>query len=133
MPTITIHVPDEIAAYEHDLRYFFETMARKLHVNRHKGTSKDLDVLLLMEMAHEEIREMYSAVIEGNSQFDPPVEAVDAANMMFLAASAIWQMTRQEYDHMTQQAKAGRTKKKPTRATGEEPSPQGDLFVAGGV
>jgi hypothetical protein len=97
MTLMLIHLPAEMSPYEHDLSYFFETMVRKLHVNRHKGTSKDLDVPGMVRSIRRELREFEEALKRGD-QFAAPVEAADIANFAFLLSAAIWQMTRVEFD-----------------------------------
>lgn len=99
MAKIEVDIPDEIAAYAPDLRYFFETMVRKLHVNRHKGTSKELHLPTMHNYLQREVRELQEA-LRGPSQFEPTVEAADVANMAFLISSATWHMTRKEFDEL---------------------------------
>lgn len=94
---LQIPLPTEMAPYKADLEYFFQTMVRKLHVNRHKGTSKELSVSTLMVGIQRELRELEQA-IDKEGQFDAPLEAADIANFSFLIASTIWHMTREDFE-----------------------------------
>lgn len=93
-----IHLPDEIAHYEGDLRYFFDTMVRKLYWNRHKGFADGCSIGGLTNGATNEINEFVQAIGDGEPQPAAYAEAADAANMMFLAALLVSRMTRDEYD-----------------------------------
>lgn len=99
MAEFKVYVPDEIKDYAPDLEYFVSTMVRKLHTNRHKGTSSDLDPNFMLTLAQKEHEEAEKA-LDNEGQFEFGVECVDAANMYFLAARGAWQMTRKEYEEL---------------------------------
>jgi len=99
MTNIQVHIPEALAPYAADLQYFFSTMVMKLHVNRHKGTSKSFDVPKLVAMMKQEIEEMRKAFAE-EGQFDVPLEAVDIANFAFLVACTTWNMTREDFEQV---------------------------------
>lgn len=97
MGKITIPVPAEMAEYEDDLRYFFETMVRKLFTNRAKGFNKSFDMNALIGGMRGEILEIEKALDE-EGQFDVAVEAADAANFAFLIGLASLHMTRGQFE-----------------------------------
>lgn len=97
MPDVTIHLPEEMRDYATDLQYFVNTMVRKLHTNRHKGTSKKLPLSIALKLARAEIKEAKQALKE-QGQFEFSVECVDVANFAFLAARSAWDMTRVEFE-----------------------------------
>ena len=80
-----IHVPDEIAHYEPDLRYVFETMVRKLYVNRHKGFADGVGFMQALGLIHNEVAELETALLT-ESQMAFFGEAVDVANTGLIAA-----------------------------------------------
>lgn len=94
---LIIPLPIEMEPYRADLGYFFQTMVRKLHVNRHKGTSNTLSLDALFEGLQGEIAELEVAVAR-EGQFDAPLEAADVANFGFLIAQTIWHMTREQWE-----------------------------------
>jgi len=94
---LQVHLPHEMEEYRGDLEYFFNTMVRKLHVNRHKGVSKELDINEQIGKMRKEIEEIEEA-LKNESQFDAPVEAADVANHAFLFAASVWHMTRKEFE-----------------------------------
>lgn len=97
MPTIEVYVPDEMVEFAPDLQYFFNTMVRKLHVNRHKGVGKAHDLKMLIGGIKVETAELEKA-IDQEGQFDAPLEAADVANFGFLVARSMWHMTREEFE-----------------------------------
>jgi hypothetical protein len=96
MPKIAVSIPEDMAPYADELQYFVETMVRKLHCNRHKGYTKDMNPIQMMELATQEIEEANRA----KGQFEFFVECADTANMAFLAAMCAIEMTRSEFDAM---------------------------------
>lgn len=96
MPKVTVNLPDDMSPYADELQYFVETMIRKLHCNRHKGYTKDMNPMRLMDLAVREIKEAHDA----KGQFEFFVECADTANMAFLAAMCAIEMTRSEFDAM---------------------------------
>lgn len=97
MTSLHVPIPAEMEPYRDDLEYFFATMVRKLHVNRHRGVSNDAPLLGLIQGLEGEVREVKKALDE-ESQFDTPLELADVANFAFLMSRTIWHMTRVDYD-----------------------------------
>lgn len=97
MPRISIDIPEEMVPYAGDLEYFMATMVRKLHTNRHKGTSANLHLGRMMVLCELEIEEAIKAR-QTQGQFEFGVECADIANFAFLAARSGWNMTREEYE-----------------------------------
>lgn len=97
MSDLRVALPPEMEPYRSDLEYFFATMVRKLHTNRHKGTGVDLNPKDMLKGAHVELCEAKAALHE-EGQFEFGVECVDVANFMFLAARAAWHLTREDYE-----------------------------------
>lgn len=108
MTSLNVPIPEEMEPYRDDLEYFFVTMVRKLHVNRHKGTSKDTSLGRLMQGLDAERAEVNKA-LHNEGQFDVPLELADVANFAFLASRTIWHMTRQEYDETRMAMKTPRS------------------------
>jgi hypothetical protein len=96
---LTVPLTPELEPFRDDLEYFMRTMVRKLHVNRHKGFSEKMSVIDLLTATEQEYFELRAAVKE-ESQFETALEAVDVANMAFLVALKVWQMTKSEYKEM---------------------------------
>lgn len=96
---LRVPLPEELEPFRADLEYFFSTMVRKLHVNRHKGTSKELHIGALVQAIRAETDELDKA-IKNEGQFDAPLEACDVANFAFLTSMTIWHMTRAEFEKM---------------------------------
>lgn len=94
---ITINAPETLEPYADDFKYFVETMGRKLHTNRHKGFTKDLDLNLLLGGLQSEVNELNDA-LEDEGQFEASIEAVDVANMAFLTMVALHDMDRPSYN-----------------------------------
>lgn len=93
---LNIYLPDELAEFKADLEYFVNTMLRKLHTNRHKGTGMGVRPDVMVARATEEIAEVWEAM--GNEgQFETAVECADVANFMFLAAMSSLNMTREQF------------------------------------
>lgn len=93
---IKVHLPEEMSAYKEDLEFFVSLMVRKLHANRHKGVSTDLDPAEMVKKATNEIEEVWGAMAT-QGQFETAVECADVANFVFLAAMASLRMTREEF------------------------------------
>lgn len=94
---LSVYLPEEMEPYRGDLEYFFNTMIRKLNANRHKGTSRHLDLNDQINKMRKEVDEVESA-LKNESQFDPPIEAADVANHAFLFAACVWHMTREQFE-----------------------------------
>ena len=93
-----IHLPDDIAEYDGDLRFFFDLMIRKLHLNRAKGWGgyhSPLDMLGKLKAETAELEE----AIKNESQFNAALEAADTANMALLTALVIMRVSKQEYEN----------------------------------
>lgn len=103
MAMIQVHVPDEIDEFSPNLRYFFETMVRKLHANRHKGFGRGKKFDQIMEDLGVEVEELERAIAK-ESQFDVQLEAVDVANFGFLVALRAYGLNKQQFNE-EQQAK----------------------------
>lgn len=95
--SITIHLPDEIAHYEGDLRFFFDLMVFKLNLNRHKGFGEGKDPTDLADRADDELTELRDACERG-SQADVVMEAADVANFAWLTALCVSRMTKKEFE-----------------------------------
>lgn len=93
---IEITLPDEIAHYEAEFRYFVDSMVRKLHTNRHKGFVQGLDFDACVSGIQGEVAELETS----KSQFEAFMEAVDIANWGFLTAVFLGRMTRPEFDQI---------------------------------
>lgn len=126
MTSLHVPIPPEMEAYRDDLEYFFVTMVRKLHVNRHKGVSNDTPIAVLMRGIEVETREVLKA-LDHESQFDAPLELADVANFAFLASRSIWHMTRAQFEANRKQINSERMRHVPdpskfvTRVQGDEP------------
>ena len=94
MAKLEIHLPPEMEPYRADLEFFFSTMVRKLHTNRHKGTGHFSPVVAL-DGLEQEVLEARQALKQG--QFEFGVECADIANFAFLAARSAWEMTREDF------------------------------------
>ena len=91
-----IVVPDTLSPYEDDLKYFFETMAKKLHTNRHKGFTKDFELESLFRGLQDEVEELELSFFS-DDQFKSAVEAVDVANFAFLIGMWCLEIERPEF------------------------------------
>lgn len=90
--SIEVFLPDELEPFAPNLRYFMETMVRKLHANRHKGFGgAKFHEILPGLMA--EVRELEDA-IHTESQFNVQLEAADVANFAFLIALRAYQIDK---------------------------------------
>lgn len=92
-----IHLPIEIAHYEGDLRYFVDSMVRKLFVNREKGFAENLALHHARQLLNAEIKEFDQAVMGGEAQFAAYMETADIANMAFLLGLVITRMNKKDY------------------------------------
>jgi hypothetical protein len=99
MPSLTIHLPDEVAHYAPHVQYFLQTMVNKLYTNRHKGFAETTSVDNLRRGLQSEVNELITAIADEEcGQFEAYVEAVDVANMSLLTGMKLIQITREEYD-----------------------------------
>lgn len=83
---MNIYIPQElkdIPDLEADLRFFFDLMVRKLHLNRHKGFVKGKELEDLYQKLLREIEELRVARVT-SAQFDVTLECVDISNFAFL-------------------------------------------------
>jgi hypothetical protein len=97
MAHMMIHVPEELVPFRADLEYFVATMARKLHINRHKGFAENDNLVDLLNGLQNEVAELELAV-KDESQFATMLEAVDVANMAFLVGLRAIRMDRPTFD-----------------------------------
>jgi len=93
---MVINVPDEIAHYEPELRYFVDTMVQKLHINRHKGFAEVTELHVLRGQVQDEVDEMNQAFTK-ESQFAFFLECVDVANQAWLVALKALRVTKAEW------------------------------------
>lgn len=94
MQTIQVPLPQSVEPYRHELEDFFRLMVRKLHANRHKGFTKNMDVRVLLGLLRIEVAELQGA----GSQIEAVGEAADIANFALLLAITFWDMTRTDFD-----------------------------------
>lgn len=97
MAEIVVTIPDDIAHYAGDLRYFMDSMVRKLHVSRHKGFAEGMSVDDVLRGCNREENEFIEAVRKSEPQFNAYMEAVDTANMWFIMALVVSRMTKPEW------------------------------------
>ena len=93
---ISVHLPDEIAHYEPDLRFVFETMVRKLYINREKGFAEQMTFIDAVMIVDGEVAELHTALRE-ESQMAFFGEAIDVANTGVLAALVALRNTKKSY------------------------------------
>ncbi len=98
---ITIILPDEIEHYAGDLEYFFQSMMKKLYLNRDKGFGDNVTPIQMMNAALKETDELRDALLH-KDQFTAYFEAVDVANFAFLCALVTGRMTRRDYEAIVQ-------------------------------
>lgn len=98
-----VQIPDEIKEYEPDLRFFFDTMVKKLHVNRHKGFCKGKRIDEMIDALEREVAEVKEALSTG-SQFEAFVESADIANQAWLLGLTVIRMTRNAFDATKEEA-----------------------------
>lgn len=103
---IEIPVPPELEPFRGDLDYFFKTMLRKLHINRHKGFAENCTAASLVDLLEAEVEELKDA-LKNESQFNSALEAVDVANIAFLVALKVWQISKVEYSREQKIQKIG--------------------------
>ena len=131
---MNVHLPAEIEHYEPELRILFDLMIRKLHINRHKGFADQDSIPELRQYVYSELKELNRA-LDGESQFDVALEAVDVANCSILLAMRILRLDKQTFEQERQQyrnATAGIRKPQhdmqsltiPERFTTAEPAPE---------
>lgn len=96
MSIIEVPVTAELEPYAADIRYFMETMVRKLHTNRHKGFAA-AEMTVLRRGLMDEIEELEKS-LNYVGQFESMVEAADVANMALLIAVKVLRMTRKEFN-----------------------------------
>lgn len=95
--TMEIILPDNIAMHEGDIRYFIDSMMRKLSVNAFKGWADKNQVANLFDGITHETGELAKAV-KNEGQFDALMEAADVANMALLTGIAICKQSRHEFE-----------------------------------
>lgn len=95
--TMEIILPEEIAHYEGELRYFIDSMIRKLYVNRHKGFGEHTTFEQSLHLIQGELHELEDAASRGEAQFAAYMETVDIANTALIAALVLSRMTKDEY------------------------------------
>lgn len=103
---ITVHLPDEIAHYEPDLRFVFETMVRKLYINREKGFAENMSFIDAVATVDGEAAELHTALRE-ESQMAFFGEAIDVANTGVLAALVALRNTKKSYNECKAKFKDG--------------------------
>ena len=91
-----VYVPPELRAYEEDLRFVFESMVRKLYINRHKGFVENVGFIDMLKAIEGEVDELSAALTE-ESQSAFLGEAIDVANMGVLAAVVALRRTKEEF------------------------------------
>lgn len=79
---LEITIPDEMEPFAEELEFFISLMARKLHVNRHKGFAT-VPLQNSFRMLTDEVNELRVAMLD-ESQFNVMLEASDVANFAFL-------------------------------------------------
>tara|TARA_Y100000310_G_scaffold324866_1_gene387322 strand:+ start:11904 stop:12233 length:330 start_codon:yes stop_codon:yes gene_type:complete len=94
---IEVHLPKEMEPYAEDLKFFFSTMVRKLHTNRHKGVGYNVPLPALLTGIEKELGEVAQA-LDTQGQFEVAIEAADVANFAFLLAREVWHMSRQSFE-----------------------------------
>lgn len=105
---MNVHLPTEIEHYEPELRILFDLMIRKLHINRHKGFADQDSIAELRQYVYSELKELNRA-LDGESQFDVALEAVDVANCSILLAMRILRLDKQTFERERQQYRNGTT------------------------
>lgn len=98
--TITVVLPEEMAHYEGELRYFFDSMVRKLFVNREKGFGEGVTFNQALALIRGELCELRNAPANGEAQFAAYFETVDIANVAFIASLVLSRMTKNEYKEL---------------------------------
>ena len=86
---MNVYLPPELEPFEGDLKFFFDLMIRKLHMNRHKGFGEKSDLKSLLGGLTREEEELTDA-LRGESQFNCALEAADVANFAFLISSRLF-------------------------------------------
>jgi len=94
---LELDIPEEMAPYADDIKFFVTIMVRKLHTNRHKGTGTELNIRSMLNFARGELGETEEA-LKKEGQFEVAVECADVANFVFLAARSALNMTRKEFE-----------------------------------
>lgn len=84
-----VYLPPELEPFEGDLRFFFDLMIRKLHMNRHKGFGENSNMQSLLAGLQREHYELLEAAMN-ESQFECALEAADVANFAFLIATRLF-------------------------------------------
>lgn len=92
-----IVLPADMAHYEGELRYFFDSMIRKLYVNRHKGFGEGCTFDTALQLIENELAELREAPIQGEAQFAAFFETVDIANVAFIASLVLSRMSKDDY------------------------------------
>lgn len=97
MTKMVIHLPGVVAEYEGDIRYFVDSMVKKLAVNSDKGWVTKHDVRAVRDRIQVELNEL-DAALQNEGQFEALMETVDVANLSLLCGMAITKQTRREFD-----------------------------------
>lgn len=97
MKAMTIFLPESMEEHEGDIRFFVDSMLRKLAASAHKGWVSKHDVRKMAQLLDGE-REELGYAINTESQFEAFMEAADVANMALLLGVAVSKQTRQEFD-----------------------------------
>lgn len=97
MKAMTVFLPDDIEGHEGDIRFFLDSMIRKLSANSHKGWVSKHDVAKMCGLMDGECAEFMTA-LAAEGQFEAFMEAVDIANMALLSGIAVSKQTREEFD-----------------------------------
>lgn len=93
---LTVTIPDEMEPFVEELEFFISLMARKLHVNRHKGFGQRNTLSTLHRQLCDELNELRSALLQ-ESQFNVMLEASDVANFAFLIHLRVATMDKEAY------------------------------------
>lgn len=86
MKSISIALPPEVEAYEHDIRRFVDAMIYKLKVHSGKGRWEDATSDNMVKLLELEVAELKEA-LEGGNLIEILTEAADVANFGMIIAS----------------------------------------------
>lgn len=98
-----IHLPEEIKAYEPELKFFFDNMVRKLHINRHKGFGDGKTIKEMKSQLWGEMNEL-SIAMEDEGQFEALMECADVANQAWLLGMIMLRQTKLEFEEQRNEA-----------------------------
>lgn len=94
---MNVHLPDVLEGQQADIKYFVDSMVRKLACNTHKGWAGPNDVPTMLAGLIDELNELELA-LNTEGQFAAMMEAVDVANMAMLVAVSVLGQTKEEYN-----------------------------------